>query len=228
MKRYGFIYKTTNNINGKIYIGQKKYTRINSIKNPVPSYIGSGTHLINAVDMYGKENFSREILCWCTNKQALDDCEIFFIKHFDATNQEIGYNVSSGGQLHMPDIIVGLSGPDNPNYGNKWTDEMKERQRKILEYRDYTGSNNPNCGNKWSAEQRKRASDRVKSSGQVKGKNNPRAVAVKCLEDDIVYGTMSDVAKKHNLSLSCVYNRITKGRKIDNKTYIRIDNNSPL
>ena len=53
---YGFIYITTNNVNGKKYIGQKKYYGNHEV------YIGSGVELKNAINKYGKENFTREII----------------------------------------------------------------------------------------------------------------------------------------------------------------------
>ena len=55
---YGYIYKTTNLINGKIYVGQHKCSK-NSIDE---SYIGSGIYLKHAIEYYGKNNFKCEIL----------------------------------------------------------------------------------------------------------------------------------------------------------------------
>ena len=49
-----FIYKTTNLINGKIYIGKYKGNRKN--------YLGSGVILKKAIKKYGIENFTREII----------------------------------------------------------------------------------------------------------------------------------------------------------------------
>jgi hypothetical protein len=49
----GIIYLTTNQINGKIYIGQ---TSINK-----HGYIGSGKLLKKAIKKYGKNNFIRTI-----------------------------------------------------------------------------------------------------------------------------------------------------------------------
>ena len=48
------IYKTTNLINGKIYIGQDS-------KNN-PKYLGSGVIFLKAIKKYGKENFVKETL----------------------------------------------------------------------------------------------------------------------------------------------------------------------
>ena len=55
---YGFIYITTNHINGKKYIGQKKYDKSGKWKK----YLGSGLALKNAITKYGVENFSKEII----------------------------------------------------------------------------------------------------------------------------------------------------------------------
>lgn len=49
---FGYIYKTTNKVDGKIYIGQKKSDRF--LEN---TYHGSGLYLLRAMKKYGKENF---------------------------------------------------------------------------------------------------------------------------------------------------------------------------
>ncbi len=49
---YGYIYLTTNSVNGKIYIGQKK-----SKKFLGDSYLGSGKRLRSAILSYGREVF---------------------------------------------------------------------------------------------------------------------------------------------------------------------------
>ena len=57
-KTYNFVYKTTNLINGKYYFGK------HSTNNLDDGYLGSGTALLFAIDKYGKENFSRKIICF--------------------------------------------------------------------------------------------------------------------------------------------------------------------
>ncbi len=50
-ERFYFLYKTTNKINGKYYIGVHSTYQLND------GYIGSGKRLRYSVRKYGKENF---------------------------------------------------------------------------------------------------------------------------------------------------------------------------
>lgn len=83
------VYKTTNLVNGKIYIGQT--IRENT------GYLGSGYYLRRAVKKYGKSNFKREVLARCSSQEELDEMEKFYIKEFDSTNRDVGYNIALGG-----------------------------------------------------------------------------------------------------------------------------------
>lgn len=84
------VYKTTNLINGKFYIGQHKHENDN--------YLGSGLILKQAINKYGRKNFKREILeSGITSQKVLDEREIFWIDHFDAVNSPNAYNIATGG-----------------------------------------------------------------------------------------------------------------------------------
>ena len=89
---YGYIYKTTNLLNGKFYIGQKKSSKFLAEK-----YLGSGVRLKSAIEHYGKENFSVELIDKAYSKQELDILEIYWIDKFNARNLSIAYNLSKGG-----------------------------------------------------------------------------------------------------------------------------------
>jgi len=82
------IYKTTNTVNGKVYIGKEKHNDKN--------YIGSGRILNNAIKKYGKEVFVKEILEDCS-LDIIDERECYWIDHYDSTNWDIGYNITKGG-----------------------------------------------------------------------------------------------------------------------------------
>lgn len=84
----GYIYKTTNLINGKIYIGK-------SSRND-DSYLGSGVILQDAIQKHGLENFKKEILEEC-DENSIDDREKYWIEHYKARVRGIGYNIAAGG-----------------------------------------------------------------------------------------------------------------------------------
>ena len=84
------IYKTTNLINNKIYIGKDK-------KNNA-KYLGSGILLNNAIKKYGRENFKKEIIQECFSLNELNECETFWILKLKSFKREIGYNIALGGE----------------------------------------------------------------------------------------------------------------------------------
>lgn len=97
---YGFVYITTNHINGKRYIGQKNYDAYGHWKN----YLGSGVVLKSAIKKYGVSNFSKEIIEECKTVEELNEREKYWIDDF--------YNVALGGD--GGNTIIG------------YTDEQKE------------------------------------------------------------------------------------------------------
>ena len=90
---YGFVYMTTNHINGKKYIGQKKYDKANKWQ----TYLGSGIHLKRAINKYGSKNFSKIILEDCKTKEDLDKRERYWIEYYNAVKSDEFYNIASGG-----------------------------------------------------------------------------------------------------------------------------------
>lgn len=90
---YGFIYITTNHINNKKYIGQKKYDKYDHWK----TYLGSGILLSRAINKYGRENFSKEIIEECETRDKLNAREKYWIFYHDAVNSDKFYNLASGG-----------------------------------------------------------------------------------------------------------------------------------
>lgn len=113
---YGYIYKTTNLLNGMIYIGQKKSSK------KLEYYLGSGKHLKRAINVYGKENFKCEIIEEINCVEDLDSREIYWIKYYDATNPKVGYNISDGGLTNRT-----FSGENNPMYGKHHTECTKNK-----------------------------------------------------------------------------------------------------
>lgn len=99
---YGYIYKTTNLVNGKIYVGKKR-------GEFTSKYFGSGRYLNNALNKYGKDNFSVELLEYCDSLEQQNNQEKYWIAYFKDLGCDM-YNISRGGD--GGDTYYGLSDED--------------------------------------------------------------------------------------------------------------------
>lgn len=85
------VYKTTNTVNGKIYIGAHK------TRNPNDGYLGSGSALRTAITKYGREAFSKEVLfSFSTEAEMLDKERELVTEEF--CDRKDNYNLKVGGR----------------------------------------------------------------------------------------------------------------------------------
>jgi len=131
-----YIYKTTNSINGKIYIGLSTKEVDKSI-----DYYGSGTLIRNAISKYGKEKFTKEIIVDdIPTKEILCELEKYWILYYNSIDRTIGYNITSGGEwgdslTNNPNILeikikMSNSAKNNwkdPEYRNHIMERIKQK-----------------------------------------------------------------------------------------------------
>lgn len=87
---YYIIYKVTNKINGKIYIGCHKTEDLND------GYMGSGKYLTHSINKHGIENFDKEILFVYDNPDEMYAKEAEIVNE-DFLAEENTYNLKLGG-----------------------------------------------------------------------------------------------------------------------------------
>ena len=122
MKNNGIIYKVTNKINNKIYIGKTKEfygTKKYGIKGRLKRHISNTRSknkilrkscpiFYNAIRKYGKENFYIEQMLVC-DLTEYDNHEIAMIKKYNSIDRNIGYNIALGGKgrsvVHISDDV---------------------------------------------------------------------------------------------------------------------------
>ncbi len=121
------IYKITNNINGKIYIGQTKRSPEKRLSEHCRK--SAKTTLSAAIQKYGKENFSM-VLVEVVDADNINEREKYWIAHFD-TAVPNGYNVSIGGEgikdtplTTRQKMSIAAKGNKN-NLGTKYSIETK-------------------------------------------------------------------------------------------------------
>ncbi len=135
------IYKTTNLVNQKFYVGKDTHNN--------PNYYGSGKRLKLAIQKYGIENFKKEILEICETLDQLNEREKFWIKELNAINE--GYNIQLGGD--GGDTIS--NNPRKYEIGRNHSEKMKDpkvnkkKGTKIIKLKKRDDPNwiNPRIGN---------------------------------------------------------------------------------
>ena len=157
---YGYIYETTNLINGKKYIGKRKSSVF--IKN----YLGSGILIKRAIKKYGKMNFTVKIIETVNgDRNNLNEREQYWITYYDAVNNDNFYNISKGGDggFHSLEtnekIRNSLKGKTyEDRFGLERANEIKEKISKLNTGKHHTpemkkhlsemklGENNPMYG----------------------------------------------------------------------------------
>jgi hypothetical protein len=136
------IYKATNKINGKCYVGQttrelkvRKRHHLNSKED--------GNYFHNALYKYGPENFQWEVLCECESKEELNEMEFHYIKQYNSSWKESGYNLTEGGEgnpMDNPDTRKKISIANSKRIIKQSTKDKMSKANK--------GKNNPNYGKK--------------------------------------------------------------------------------
>lgn len=92
------IYKITNNINNKIYIGQSNNIekRFLQHKSPTAKHHFPHMPLYSAIEKYGVDNFTFEIVEECSLEE-LDSREQYWIGYYHSLVEDNGYNIRGGG-----------------------------------------------------------------------------------------------------------------------------------
>ena len=121
MKQY-YIYKVTNKINGKAYIGSH-YGKTND------SYFGSGIAITRAVEKYGKENFIKEIIEIQPTKQLMLEEESYWLNKLKCSTNPEYYNMTNtaGGGC----LIDGKTEEERKNIITKQAAGRRPKQKQI-------------------------------------------------------------------------------------------------
>jgi len=157
--------------------------------------MGSGKLLKKAFRKYGKDNFLKEIICMCDSQEELNRQEIFWIEKLNSRSTSgQGYNLTIGGE---------------GTNGLKMTEESKRKLSVVASKR--IGELNPFWGKTLSQEHiDKMTRTRVAA---ITGGNNPSAVRVLCIEEDLIFDTCTKAAEWCGLKYPTSILKAAKGQQ---------------
>lgn len=138
---YGYIYKITNTVNGKIYIGQTIRCIEERFKEHCKPHNNEHSKFMpisRAIKKYGKNNFIIEIIDTAESRDELNEKEKQQICFNNSLNKKAGYNISSGGGNGN-----NFAGKNNEEFGeirNKiseslkkyWNDLSEEKRKELI------------------------------------------------------------------------------------------------
>lgn len=197
-----YLYKTTNTINGKIYVG------VHSTRNMDDGYLGSGVNLVLAIKKYGSENFKKEIL------EMFDDEESMFNKEFEVVTEEF---------INRDDVYnLTIGGRGGSSYAfHKWWNSLSEEEKKEINKKkaqpgesnpmygtSRCGADNPHFGGKHTDVTKKIISDTNKNKMMVM--------------DAVTKEIIGQVPMDHECILSGVWVSINKGRIASDETRLKL------
>ena len=157
------IYKITNTVNGKVYIGQTWGLLSERFQEHCrPS--SNCTFLKNAIVKYGKTNFTIEFITLAHTQKVADYWETYFIKRYDSMNRNQGYNLREAGSHGKWSQTI-KDKISESNTGQKRSDETKQKQAAIK--RGLRGMQTNNFGTKLTTEQRANIAKGANTKGKT-------------------------------------------------------------
>ena len=159
-------------------------------------------HFWNAIQKYGWENITHEVLETGLSREAASCAERRYISLFNSANPLCGYNLTNGGETgmrHTEESRQKLSKSKKGKRYNIGVPFAEERKRHLREHHaDVRGAKNPNFGKKWTKEQLAvRQSHRIYKSGG----DNPTAAPILQLDrnGNVVkrWGSISEASKEY-------------------------------
>lgn len=209
------VYMHKNKINNKIYIGQ---TSLFPPEKRWKNGQGYNTQMFfKAILKYGWDNFDHIILETNLTQDEANEREKYYIKLYNTTNSNYGYNCTNGGSNFST-----LSKETKEKIKESWTQERREAQSKRLK-------------EKWAIDKnfREKATAPNPNQWHPKGKLNPmhgshrtgkdaaRKRKVKCIETGMIFDTIKQAAEwanngkdsiKSHISAVCKGKRKTSGK----------------
>ena len=142
-KEFNYLYKITNKINQKYYLG------VHSTNNMDDGYMGSGKYIKRSIEKHGLENHVKEVLNYFEDRGELMEAEKRIVSIELIKSDTLCMNMKVGGEGGC------MSGEDAPMFGKNHSKEVRRKMSESAKGRNHS------------------IESRQKISESTKGKNNP-------------------------------------------------------
>lgn len=237
-----YIYKATNKINGKCYIGRtvKKFEKRKSEHLQESKMDRKNSHFYNAINKYGWDNFDWEIIEECNDENLLREKEIYHIDKNKSNNRTYGYNKLDGGPgrsgYKQSENCKKRMRENNPMFDKsvsqkvtntkkmngdwdnfKWKDRYNPEREKELRnwHSNYMKKNNP-MYNPEVVEKVKRT--REKNKEKISNSISRNWLVIDKDGNESIIKNMKKFCKENNLSNSSM-SQVASGKKEHHKGY---------
>ena len=164
------VYKHTNKVNGKIYIGITGQD-VNRRWRSDGSGYKKCLFFHRAIEKYGWDNFEHDIIYDGLTKEEAEELEQKLIKEYKTNNSDFGYNVANGGRVKSVSestkekiretLKNNYVKENHPNYGKKFSKELRNELSKS-HIGKQSKENHPNYDKKMSEEQKEKIRNTMK------------------------------------------------------------------
>lgn len=199
-----YVYQHINKINGKRYIGITKQKPESRWGADGANY-KSSPYFYSAIQKYGWDNFSHEILFNNLTKEKACVKEIELIAYFQTQDKQHGYNIMEGGSAptipeEMRIVISGKMRGNQNNLGHVCSEEKKQKISEAQKGRKLTEEH------KAKLSTAKKGSHHASPSAETRRKISDAHVKkqVYCEENNTVYESIQSCAKELRLEPTAV------------------------
>lgn len=208
------IYKITNTVNGKFYVGQTM-NGFDTRWNPLKNNTHHNKHLQAAYNKYGEEAFTFEVILHCPpERETLNFWEELFLR--DHWNKDYCYNLREGGgnrgrhtettKRKLSEVASKRTGKKNPMYGKTHSEEARRKISEAVKKRP-----NPMLGRTHSEESKRKMSE---GASKKTGAENPKASPVKVKlsnGEEHIFHTVKQASNYFGVTRYTIHNALVKG-----------------
>jgi group I intron endonuclease len=201
------IYKVTNNLNGKVYIGQTIRPLIVRWKQHCNPCNKNCIALHRAIQKYGKENFSIQQIDIACDRDELDKKEIYWINFYNSTNSEKGYNLRVGGEHGYVSEETRIKISKSAT-GKFVSDETKRKMS--IAHKSFKMSKE-SIAKSVESKRKNGVYEKIAKLAALNGKKSSKKI--RCIETNKIYESITDASKSCNLArsnISACLNGVTK------------------